>query len=72
MFFQKRIKRAFDYQAKKKEELPKSPDDDLRPIDVMEKGDLPAMIIAALITIVPIALGVVLLMSLAGWFFMRG
>lgn len=71
MLFQKRIQRALDYQAKKKKDLPKKGDDDLAPIDIMEKGDLLAMVLAALITIVPIALGVVLVMSLAGWLFMR-
>ena len=41
------------------------------PADLMEKGDFAAMVIAGLITILPVALGVLLIMSLAGWLFLR-
>lgn len=71
MLFQKRIDRAFRHQAEKNAGEKNSPDEELTPSDIMEKGDLPAMIIAALITILPVALGVLLLMCLAGWLFMR-
>ena len=37
--------------------------------DVMEKGDMFAMIISALLTILPVALVVLVLLSLAGYFF---
>ena len=37
--------------------------------DVMEKGDMFAMILSALLTILPIALVVLALLSLAGYFF---
>ena len=39
------------------------------PADVMEKGDLPAMLIAALVTIVPACLLVLAVLALAGYFF---
>ena len=35
----------------------------------MEKGDLPAMIIAALITILPVAILVLAILAAAGYFF---
>lgn len=35
----------------------------------MEKGDLPAMIIAALITILPVAIVVLVVIAAAGYFF---
>ena len=39
------------------------------PADVMEKGDLPAMLIAALVTIVPACLLVLAVLALVGYFF---
>lgn len=39
------------------------------PADVMEKGDLPAMLIAALVTIVPVCLLVLAALALVGYFF---
>ena len=39
------------------------------PADVMEKGDLPAMLIAALVAIVPVCLLVLAALALAGYFF---
>ena len=39
------------------------------PADMMEKGDLPAMLIAAMITIVPVCLLVLAVLALAGYFF---
>ena len=39
------------------------------PADEMEHGDLPAMLIAALVTIVPACLLVLAVLALAGYFF---
>lgn len=70
MLFQKRIDRAFRLQREQRKADARRPEDDeLTPADIMEKGDLPAMIIAALITIIPAALIVLLLLALAGWLF---
>ena len=66
MFFPKRVDRAFELQAEQnghnqheeyeREEFdPKSVEDEVQLSDKMEKGDLPAMIIAALGMMVPIA-----------------
>ena len=66
MLFPKRIDRAFELQAEQnghnqheeyeREEFdPKSVEDEVQLSDKMEKGDLPAMIIAALGMMVPIA-----------------
>ena len=37
--------------------------------NVLEKGDVPAMIISALLVIVPVCLVVLIIVSLAGYFF---
>ena len=42
---------------------------DRAPCDEMEKGDGLAMLIAAMITIVPICLAVMAVLALAGYFF---
>lgn len=66
MLFPKRVDRAFELQAEQnghdqhleyeREEIdPKSIEDEVQLADRMEKGDLPAMIIAALGMMVPIA-----------------
>ena len=44
-------------------------DEEIIPADIMEKGDGCAMVIAAMITIVPIALIVVVALAAAGYFF---
>ena len=43
--------------------------EELSPADRMEKGDTAAMLIAALITIVPVCLLVLFVLALAGYFF---
>ena len=43
--------------------------DDRAPCDEMEKGDGLAMLIAAMITIVPICLVMLAILALAGYFF---
>ena len=66
MLFPKRVDRAFELQAEQngheqheeyeREEIdPKSIEDEVQLADKMEKGDLPAMIVAALGMMVPIA-----------------
>jgi len=44
-------------------------DEDVSPSDLMEKGDGCAMIIAAMITIVPVGLIVIAILAAAGYFF---
>lgn len=43
--------------------------DELSPSDVMEKGDGCAMLIAAMVTIVPVCLIVIAILAAAGYFF---
>ena len=73
MLFPKRVDRAFEFQAEQngheqheefeREELdPKTIEDEVQLIDKMEKGDLSAMIIAALGMMVPIAAIILVLM----------
>ncbi|MBQ6431350.1 MAG: hypothetical protein IJJ99_05710 [Oscillospiraceae bacterium] len=77
MLFQKRIKRAFDYLEEKKqreaEENPENTQEDLKPSikDILEKGDIPAMLISAFLVILPIAIIVLLVIVFAGRLFMR-
>lgn len=69
MLFQRRVDRAFDYMKKQtgkdsppsaEEYDPKSETEKPELSDVMEKGDLPAMILSALLIIVPLCLVVLL------------
>lgn len=73
MLFPKRVDRAFEFQAEQngheqheefeREELdPKTIEDEVQLIDKMEKGDLSAMIIAALGMMIPIAAIILVLM----------
>jgi len=71
MLFQKRIDRAFRHQSESNQDRDKGEREDLEPSDLMEKGDLAAMILAAVITILPVALLVLLIMAAAGWLFLR-
>ncbi len=63
-----RYERARKLQKEKREQMPYGRDE-TAPIEEMERGDLLAMLIAALITILPIALIVLAVLSLAGFFF---
>ncbi len=63
-----RYERARKLQKEKREQMPYGRDE-TAPIEEMERGDLPAMLIAALITILPIALIVLAVLSLAGFLF---
>lgn len=67
MLLDKRIKRAFQHLREKRLEREAHQDESL-PI---EKGDMAAMIISALIVIVPIALLVLLLMVGIPWLLTR-
>ena len=51
------------------EEQPMPGRETVAPADVMEKGDTAAMLIAALITIVPVCLLVLAVLALVGYFF---
>ena len=73
MLFQKRVDRAFDYMKGQKgkeapqaagEYDPKSEAEKPPLSDVMEKGDMAAMILSALLVIVP--LGLVVLLAIVG------
>lgn len=63
-----RYERARKLQKEKREQMPYGRDE-TAPIEEMERGDLPAMIIAALITILPVGLIVLAVLSLAGFLF---
>ena len=69
MIFQKKIDRAFQ---KLHEDKQKTEEKEKRPAlsDEMEKGDLPAMIIAAMITILPVALLALLALAGIGYLFL--
>ena len=71
MLFQGRIERAFKRQAELNKERRQRESDEITPADLMEKGDFAAMVITGLITILPVALLVLLVMCLAGWLFIR-
>ena len=86
MLLQRKVNRAFDWQkeqvrqreaeSKKKPECETS--DDLPPMEdliekddgALEKGDLPAMIVSALITILPACIFALLFIVLVVWFIM--
>ncbi len=71
MLFQKKIDRAFDKLHEEKEEERKREnihtEEQLK--SQLEKGDLPALIISALITILPVALLGLLALCAIGYFF---
>jgi len=78
MLFQKRISRAFRHQSdeadQRREKTGDQPlqDPETPPLsDLMEKNDMLAMILSALLLIVPIALVVLLLMVLVGRLVLR-
>ena len=77
MLFQKRIKRAFDYLEEKKnteaEMNPEAFQEDAKPSfkDELEKGDIPAMLISAVLVILPVAIIVLLVIVFAGRLFLR-
>ncbi len=68
MIFEKRIRRAFDYLKEMREQRRANSDEEILPL---EKGDMGAMIFSALITILPIALLVLLIMAGIPWLLTR-
>ena len=68
MIFEKRIRRAFDYLKDMREQRRANSDEEILPL---EKGDMGAMIFSALITILPIALLVLLIMAGIPWLLTR-
>ena len=71
MPFEGKFERAHTFEKEQKalREQHSRYSDELTPSDLMEKGDGCAMVIAAMITIVPIALIVVAALAAAGYFF---
>ena len=71
MPFEGKFERAHQFEKEQKalREQRSRFGDDLTPSDLMEKGDGCAMVIAAMITIVPIALIVVVALAAVGYFF---
>ena len=69
--FEGKFERAHKFEREQREmrERRAGFGDDVSPSDLMEKGDGCAMVIAAMITIVPIALIVVVALAAAGYFF---
>jgi len=63
-----RYERARKLQKEKRGQMPFGRDE-TAPIEEMERGDLLAMLIAAMITILPVALIVLAVLSIAGFFF---
>lgn len=68
MIFEKRIRRAFDYLKDMREQRRANSDEEILPL---EKGDMGAMIFSALITILPVALLVLLIMGGIPWLLTR-
>ena len=76
MIFQKRYDRARNWQIEEKEKREamngrRDMKEEVEMADLMEKGDLYALISSAMFTIMPVAILVLLIMALAGMLFMR-
>ena len=71
MPFEGKFERAhkFEREQREKRERGMNLRDELTPSDVMEKGDGCAMLIAAFVTIVPVALVVLAILAATGYFF---
>lgn len=69
--FEGKFERAHKFEREQRDLRERSAgfDDEIAPVDLMEKGDGCAMLIAAMITIVPAALVVLALLAAAGYFF---
>lgn len=61
--------RAFQKEQRKKREGKNAGRDDVEMADLLEKGDTFALILSALLTIVPVALVVLAVLAAAGYFF---
>ena len=74
MIFEGRFNRARKFQQEQKAKRegninPDDPKNDVELSDMMEKGDMFAMILSAVITILPVALIVLLFLAAVGYFF---
>ena len=71
MPFEGKYERAakFQKEQKAKRNFGSRYDEELSPSDLMEKGDGCAMVIAAMITIIPIAVLTVVALAAVGYFF---
>ena len=74
MIFEGRFNRARKFQQEQNAKrqggaAPGNAQDDVELSDMMEKGDMFAMIVSALITILPIALIVLVFLAAVGYFF---
>lgn len=70
MIFQKKVDRAMKHSHDRAKAQEGEGQPDLNPEDIMEKGDLPAMMLAGMVTILPVALVVLGILVLAGYFFL--
>lgn len=68
MLFDGKYKRFRQLQKEKREAMPYGKDESI-PADEMERGDLAAMLIAALMTFLPVGLLVLAVLSAIGFFF---
>ncbi|MBP3655698.1 MAG: hypothetical protein J6K32_03275 [Clostridia bacterium] len=71
MPFEGKFERAHKFEQEQREQRERrgGHDSELTPSDMMEKGDGCAMVIAAMLTIIPACLIVVLILAAAGYFF---
>ena len=69
MIFERKFERARRLQQERMGDSPRALEDE-NLADKLEKKDLPALIISALITILPVALLLLLAVSAAGYFFL--
>lgn len=69
MIFERKYERARKLQQERLGDSPRALEDDSIS-DKLEKNDVPALIISALITIVPVALILLALVSAIGYFFL--
>jgi hypothetical protein len=76
MLFQNKYDRARKWQIEEKEKREakhglEDSKNDIEIADLLEKGDLYALVSSAMLTIMPIAILVLLIIALAGMLFMR-
>jgi hypothetical protein len=67
--FKNSVKRALSWLHADKEKRREQETENVDMSQQLEKGDIPAMIISALIVILPVALLALLILALFGWFF---
>jgi len=69
--FKNSVNRALKWLHDDKERRRADEDEDIDLQSKLEKGDVPAMLVSALLVIVPIALAALLILALFGIFFFR-